>query len=70
MSMFGFSQDVRNIWNKAQAYMSEDEKVMKALKIMKEKFKELSKELEQIPIKRYNPTGEQTNIMKSLMNML
>jgi hypothetical protein len=46
MSMFGFSQDVRNIWNKAQAYMSEDEKVMKALKIMKEKFKELSKELE------------------------
>jgi hypothetical protein len=42
MSMFGFSQDVRNIWNKVQTYMSEDLNAMKALKIMKDKFKELS----------------------------
>lgn len=54
MSMFSFKQDIRNIWNKAYQYNRSYPKVIEAANHLRRKFKEMARELDEIPIKRFN----------------
>lgn len=70
MGMFVFKQDVRNIWMKAYQFMRDDKKVLEAASILRQKFKEMARELDAIPIKRFKPSGDPTPAFRSMMSVL
>jgi hypothetical protein len=51
--MFSFKQDIRNIWYKAYQYNRFNPQVIEAVAHLRRKFKQMARELDDIPIKRF-----------------